>query len=547
MASPFLTSIQAGDFGAPGFLREAERLSQRFGLGRALNGPERNNFQLLTYRYESELTEMQRLLRGSASYFADEWADAILPEQFTPARFSLDLLLTLAVKGVLETDLAFLAETLEGNPELPRCERALQSLPAPIIGNYLEFLRDFAPYLKADEIDLAQRLLLQPESAHCPETVSRFVADIMPCFQVHFRTARIPIAMDDIRWPYWFNLYLGHLHGAEGLPPQYLATPFSEVVRNVPPVIWDEAKCDQPRPWRLGIGSAGFFALAAGEGARSVCRSVGLPRSAWRSLVNLGASFQLSDLQDPAVYVWALGLGTSLPLAHALDGFVPGDRFSSWAPIVQQLSRLQNVNWELQEGQEILGYVYHMLRDQPDFSINVRHQEAFISATRAYYDRIAVTRARIQQGREDTAEADRNDRRQQQVLAAQIEQRRRMQLERYYRQSSWEPDSLRCVNGKSQQLRFVELTNGWQLYLEGQAMGHCVADYTQSCLRGEFSIWSLRLSEGQGNRSIVTIRVRKGPNPRIMEARARFNRNPDLRYQGMINGWATFNRMKPFF
>jgi hypothetical protein len=99
---------------------------------------------------------------------------------------------------------------------------------------------------------------------------------------------------------------------------------------------------------------------------------------------------------------------------------------------------------------------------------------------------------------------------------------------------------LSSPNGK---LRIYELTNGWELHLEGVQMSHCVGSYTAHCLRGMFSIWSLRYKEGLKERSIVTIRV-DARKRAIVEARARFNRVPEREYRDLINAWAKQNKLE---
>ena len=98
----------------------------------------------------------------------------------------------------------------------------------------------------------------------------------------------------------------------------------------------------------------------------------------------------------------------------------------------------------------------------------------------------------------------------------------------------------------SSRLRIQELTNGWELFLEGQAMGHCVGDYVNHCRLGRFSIWTLRVERDRKVRSLVTIRIDVA-NRQIVEARARFNRDPLQEYKVLINEWARGNKIKPLY
>jgi hypothetical protein len=85
----------------------------------------------------------------------------------------------------------------------------------------------------------------------------------------------------------------------------------------------------------------------------------------------------------------------------------------------------------------------------------------------------------------------------------------------------------------------VELLNSSALYAEGRAMHHCVYTYLNKCVRGDSTIWSLRLrADGQEKRK-ATIEV--NPHRRaIVQVRAKCNRRPGHRATEVIRQWAAW-------
>ena len=82
-----------------------------------------------------------------------------------------------------------------------------------------------------------------------------------------------------------------------------------------------------------------------------------------------------------------------------------------------------------------------------------------------------------------------------------------------------------------------ELCSSHALLAEGRAMHHCVARYTQACLWGHTSIWSMQLETRRGRRRVATIEVRKRDR-RIVQARRAANRWPSAKEYEVIAQWA---------
>jgi hypothetical protein len=82
-----------------------------------------------------------------------------------------------------------------------------------------------------------------------------------------------------------------------------------------------------------------------------------------------------------------------------------------------------------------------------------------------------------------------------------------------------------------------ELLSSGELFCEGQAMQHCVADYIDVCYRRETSIWSMQFDQGEGPRRSLTVEVDLARNV-ICQARGRNNRLPRQVEREMLEQWA---------
>ncbi len=71
----------------------------------------------------------------------------------------------------------------------------------------------------------------------------------------------------------------------------------------------------------------------------------------------------------------------------------------------------------------------------------------------------------------------------------------------------------------------TELLTGRDLFLEGQAMQHCVATYTSRCARRQTSIWSMQVASQSGLDRVLTIEVDLTTRT-VCQARGKCNRLP---------------------
>lgn len=83
----------------------------------------------------------------------------------------------------------------------------------------------------------------------------------------------------------------------------------------------------------------------------------------------------------------------------------------------------------------------------------------------------------------------------------------------------------------------VELTNSAQLREEGATLRHCVGSYAHLCYRGNSSIWSLRMWQGEKIRPVLTIEI--DPRKRVViQARGKVNRSASGKPRRLLHEWA---------
>jgi PcfJ-like protein len=88
-----------------------------------------------------------------------------------------------------------------------------------------------------------------------------------------------------------------------------------------------------------------------------------------------------------------------------------------------------------------------------------------------------------------------------------------------------------------------ELLTSRALFLEGQAMRHCVATYAERCARRQTSIWSMQVENQRGRHRVLTIEldVRKRA---VSQARGKCNRLPQAAEREVLKRWADEQGLK---
>jgi hypothetical protein len=88
-----------------------------------------------------------------------------------------------------------------------------------------------------------------------------------------------------------------------------------------------------------------------------------------------------------------------------------------------------------------------------------------------------------------------------------------------------------------------ELLTSRELFLEGQAMQHCVASYARLCAGRGATIWSLAVDVGMGPRRVLTVDVEPATRS-IRQARGKANRLPRPAELAVLHEWATRERLQ---
>jgi hypothetical protein len=89
----------------------------------------------------------------------------------------------------------------------------------------------------------------------------------------------------------------------------------------------------------------------------------------------------------------------------------------------------------------------------------------------------------------------------------------------------------------------TEILDSRELFLEGQAMRHCVATYKEDCIRRQVSIWSMQVVTRRGQYRALTIEVDL-PKKTICQVRGKCNRLPGASEQEVVELWAAVEGLK---
>jgi hypothetical protein len=102
--------------------------------------------------------------------------------------------------------------------------------------------------------------------------------------------------------------------------------------------------------------------------------------------------------------------------------------------------------------------------------------------------------------------------------------------EMHHVEGTAEQESQRCWTMR-------ELLTSRELFLEGQALRHCVASYACYCVHGATTIWSLQVDTGDGPKRALTVEVHPASRT-IRQARGKANRLPRACERAVLEQWA---------
>jgi hypothetical protein len=89
----------------------------------------------------------------------------------------------------------------------------------------------------------------------------------------------------------------------------------------------------------------------------------------------------------------------------------------------------------------------------------------------------------------------------------------------------------------------TEILTSRALFLEGQAMRHCVATYQEDCVRRQVSIWSMQVETQRGRQRALTIEV-DNPKRMVCQVRGKCNRLPSANERALVERWAAVEGLR---
>ena len=400
---------------------------------------------------------------------------------------------------------------------------------------FIDFYADFSHnYSDKDKILVIELLhMLYPTSLeeNSAKDLHAFLQDIMPHFLERFKhREELQIYEYTERIAEWFMVWLRHQYQTEkelGQSDEYYEMDFATIVKYIPEFIW----------WNNGLyyrngdknfyfGSLGFFHLAKGGSVRKAPDRHHFTRRMAKVFVNLPYHFDQTE-KDMYIYSYGAALGAGGLLSEMLQEFVRHhadhtalqDELEDWNPVIQKLVDPEFEALSRQQATEFMGYIYHCIRDKPNFTVQRRTLANLLRDSEEYNQRIrerAQQRERLRQQREERVQ----------------KQRKRKVITTWKAHKSIKPY-------EKQSYKIVEMTSKQMLQEEGLNMNHCVGSYSEKCIKGLCSIWSLRKFKNRRWYSEVTIELDKKKN--IIQSSARFNASPNQEHQKIINAWSELN------
>ncbi|MEL6924086.1 MAG: PcfJ domain-containing protein, partial [Bacteroidota bacterium] len=374
--------------------------------------------------------------------------------------------------------------------------------------------------------------LLYPTSLqeNAASQLVQFLQEVLPHFVERFahRMDQETLFQHPDRWAEWFMVWQRHmLRTEEELEEdqnEYYETDFATVVKYIPEFLWwNNGYYFSNGDKNFHFGSECFCFLAAGGSIRKAPDWRHYTRRMARTLMNLPYYFDQQSY-DMYIYSFCQSLGAGPQLSRCLQQYIRHpdnaaamqEEMDRWNPIIHKLTSERFENLGEAAALELVGFLYHCLRDQPEYSVQGRTVDQLITDSNEYYERIHV-RANIRENRRREREARR---------AANATMPDILKWDKH--------PSIHAFNYKGFQI--IELTNEHMLQLEGRTMNHCVGSYARRCANKQCTIWSLRQLRQVPSRSCVTIEISK--HRHIIQMRGRFNATPSKEHRDIIKRWA---------
>lgn len=213
-------------------------------------------------------------------------------------------------------------------------------------------------------------------------------------------------------------------------------------------------------------------------------------------------------------YAQAIGFGASTKVAKLIAlsrlSMIREDQEAFWASVIQFFSKEEDLN--VGQLDSVVDYLTHKHREDPSFSMKNRTYNTLLSQTEEWHRIIYLK-----------------------------------EKEEVY---DWNPSGIKplyveeIIDNKKVIYKTEELLNSGELFDEGNAMQHCVAEYDDDCVGGQCSIFSLRqIVDEEPMKRLVTIEIGL-PSFQIVQAKAKCNQEPDLKYMELINHWIDNSQLR---
>ena len=213
-------------------------------------------------------------------------------------------------------------------------------------------------------------------------------------------------------------------------------------------------------------------------------------------------------------YAQAIGFGATKQMAKIIAfsrlSIIREEQEPFWATVVRFFAKVETL--ELNELNQMVDYLAYKYREDRSFTMKGRTFNALLNQTNEWH--------------------------------------RRAHLKKVGRVLSWPSSKIKplyreeTIDGKTVVYKTIELRNSVELYDEGQAMNHCVAEYDEDCIDGVCSIFSLqREVSGQEPERLATIEIEL-PSLEIVQAKAKYNEDPGEKSLELINQWINNSTVK---
>ena len=390
-----------------------------------------------------------------------------------------------------------------------------------------------------DMLEMMYSTSINIHSSH--RELHQYLQEVLPVFVKRFEEDMpadfLYVHVD--RLAEWFMVWRRHLQKEEPNIAQddtYYEMDFSKIIKYVGKFLW----------WNNGLyyangnknyhfGSLAFIHLAKGGSMRNAPDGHPFTKKMAHALVNLPYDFNQSNT-DMYLYCYGKSLGAGTLLSTFIQRFIRhstnekelGEELEKWNPIIQKLACEEFEQMDEAAAEQLMGYMYHGLRNIENFTVQRRSINGLIRASDAYYEDIAERARRRERERLRRIEE-----------AERQQLNYEMEMERIVAAGGWRPST--TINEyRDEKYEIIELNTPDELDREGSSMSHCVGSYAEECRAGESTIWSLR--DIGTSRRHVTIEV--SADNTIGQALAKFNATPNAEHQTIIRIWAEQNRLQ---